>query len=109
VTGPYLFAAIAFIAGIAVGWVLATARAKASTSDFTSPLMTGSAAGTGRSARVKARTMEMKCACGSLSKFRDPVEPGYLPFPDGDSIACPNCGRVTKLKEIRKLAGDAQG
>ena len=107
-TDSYLFALVAFLVGIAVGWVLATARGKGTTSDFTSAPGTASVAGTGRRT-VKARTMEMRCACGTVSKFHDPVLPGYQPFPDGDSVTCPNCGRVAKLNQIRQLERDAQG
>jgi hypothetical protein len=107
-TDPYLFALVAFLAGIAVGWLLATSRGKGVTSDFTSATATGSV-GIGRTRAVKARVMEMQCACGTVSKFRDPVEPGYQPFPDGDSITCSSCGRVTKLQQIRKVEKDALG
>jgi hypothetical protein len=106
-TDPYLLAVVAFVAGTAFGWVLASARAK--TSDFTLPAEIASAAGAGRSRLAKARIMEIKCPCGSLLKFRDPVEPGYQPFPNDDSIACANCGRVMKLSEIRRPLKDAQG
>ena len=110
-TAPYIFAAIALVvAGIGVGWALATRRSKkALMRDFMSQAATGSVASGGRPAKVAVRTMEMKCGCGSVSKFRDPVEPGYLPFPDGDSFACPNCGRVRKLNEINRLVRDARG
>lgn len=56
----------------------------------------------------KTRTMEIKCGCGSLLKFRDPMELGYQPYPSGDSITCPNCGKVMNLKELRKLETGAQ-
>ena len=108
-TDPYLLAVIAFIAGTAFGWVLASARARGTTGDFTTTTAAGSVAGIARARMVKARTMEMKCACGTVSKFRDPVEPGFQPFPDGDSITCSNCGRVTNLNQIRKMERDAQG
>jgi hypothetical protein len=106
-TDPYLLALIAFIAGTAFGWLLATSRARGATTDFTSAA--GSVAGVARARMVKARTMEMKCACGTVSRFRDPVEPGFQPFPDGDTIACSNCGRVTNLNQIRKMERDAGG
>lgn len=109
-TAPYLMVAIALVfAGIGVGWALATRRSKESLmKDFMSQAA-GAVASGGGPARVAVRTMEMKCSCGSVSKFRDPVEDGYLPFPDGDSFACPSCGRVRKMGEIKRMVRDARG
>ena len=104
----YLLAAIAFLAGIVVGWLLATVRAKATKNASAWPEGTDPAVGTRRPVTAKIRTMELKCACSALSKFRDPVEPGCQPFPSGDSVACPSCGRVLKLDEFRKLEKDAR-
>lgn len=99
----YLPAVVAFLAGVAVGWLLATIRLKGTIDIHALPVGTGSVAG-----QRKTRTMEIKCGCGSLLKFRDPVEPGYQPYPSGDSLTCPNCGRAMNLGEIRKLEKDAQ-
>jgi hypothetical protein len=102
----YLVAAIAFFAGIAVGWLLATVRVKGRIQVSLAP------PGTGTPARLnittKTRKMEIKCGCGSLMKFRDPVEPGYQPYPTGGSVTCPDCGRTKDLTEIRKLERDVQ-
>ena len=108
IADSYLLAAIAFLAGIVVGWLLATVRARATMRDSAWSAGTDPAVGTRRPMTAKIRTMELKCACGALSKFRDPVEDGYLPFPSGDSVACPSCGRVLKLNEFRKLEKDAR-
>ena len=105
----YLFIAIAFLAGIAVGWLLATVRVKGRINVSLEP--PGSSTGTQglvTTKTSKTRMMEIKCACGSLMKFRDPVEPGYQPYPTGDSVTCPNCGRSKDLTEIRKLAENVQ-
>jgi hypothetical protein len=102
-SSSYLLFAIAFVAGIAVGWLLATVRVKATIRASALPARTSSGAGTRSLAPAKARTMELKCACGSLLKFRDPVEPGYQPYPSGDSVVCPNCGKIKDLSEIRKM------
>lgn len=102
----YLLAAIAFFAGIAVGWLLATVRIKGRVQVSLTP--SGTSTNTQRLVTAKTRKMEIKCVCGSLMKFRDPVEPGYQPFPTGDSVTCPNCGRTKDLTEIRKLEGNAQ-
>lgn len=99
----YLLAVIAFLAGVAVGWLLATIRLKGTIDINALPVGTGPSVG-----QRKTRTMEIKCGCGSLLKFRDPVELGYQPYPSGDSITCPNCGKVMNLKELRKLETGAQ-
>ncbi len=105
----YLLIAIAFVVGIAVGWLLATVRVKGTIHVSALPTETSSGAGARSLVPTKTRTMELKCACGSLLKFRDPVEPGYQLYPSGDSVVCPNCGKIKDLSEIRKiLEKDAQ-
>ena len=59
-------------------------------------------------AKTKVRTIELKCKCGSVLKFRDPVEPGYQPYPLGDSFTCSGCGKAYDLREIRNLEKGAQ-
>ncbi|MGA9720960.1 MAG: hypothetical protein WBQ86_00775 [Candidatus Binatus sp.] len=99
-SGPLL--GIAFVAGIFVGWVLANVtRTK---EEILSALPPGTDLSSG--AR-KVRIMELKCKCGSMLKFRDPVEPGYQPYPSGDSFSCSDCGKVYDLKEIRNLGKGA--
>jgi len=108
-SGPsssYLLVAIAFFAGIAVGWLLATVRVKGRLHVSLAP--PGASTSTPWIVTTKTQKMEIKCVCGSLMKFRDPVEPGYQPYPTGDSVTCPDCGRVKDLTEIRKLGGNAQ-
>jgi hypothetical protein len=105
----YLFIAIVFLAGIAIGWLLATIRVKGRISVSLQPPGTSMGAqGLVTTKTSKTRKMEIKCACGSLMKFRDPVEPGYQPYPTGDSVTCPNCGTSKDLTEIRKLERNAQ-
>ncbi len=95
---------IAFVAGIVVGWMLANVtRTKETLQVSALPSGTDLSSGARRVAMTKVRTMELKCKCGSVLKFRDPVEPGYQPYPSGDSFSCSDCGKVYDLKEIRKL------
>jgi hypothetical protein len=107
----YLIAAIAFIAGIAVGWLIANTRAKSAIQVSMSPpgVEPASASWPAGKTPKKIRTMEIKCVCGSVLKFRDPPEPGYQPCPTGNSVTCPNCGRDKDLSEIRQLEKDARG
>jgi hypothetical protein len=101
-SGPLL--GIVFVAGIFVGWTLAkVTRTKEMIQ--ASGVLSGTDLSTGalRAARTKVRIMELKCKCGSMLKFRDPVEPGYEPYPSGDSFSCSSCGKVYDLGEIRKL------
>ena len=91
-----MLTAIVFLVGIAIGWLLATYWIRGTVRVSAGP------AGTAKTYR-----MEIKCLCGSVLKFRDPVAPGYEPYPTGDSITCPNCGRVKDLKEIRELQKEA--
>jgi hypothetical protein len=106
-SGPLLI--IAFVAGIVVGWILANVtRAKVAIQLSTPPAGKDVGAGGLRVAMKKVRTMELKCKCGSVLKFRDPVEPGYQPYPSGDSFTCSGCGKVYDLGEIRKLEKGAQ-
>lgn len=94
-----------FLAGVLIGWLLATYRIKATID------VSADTAGTARGRRRRAKTyrMEIRCLCGSLLKFSDPVGPGYQPYPTGDSVTCPNCGRVKDLTEIRQLQKEALG
>jgi hypothetical protein len=103
---PRVAILIAFLLGIGVGWLVATVRVKGKIHVSMSP----ASSGTGNRWAVTKTTqvMELTCACGELLKFRNPVEPGYQPFPSGDSVTCPHCGRVTSLTEIHKLEKDAQ-
>ena len=105
----FLLIAIVFLAGIGVGWLLSTVRVKGRINvSLEPPGMSAGTQGFVTTKLSKTRKMEIKCACGSLMKFCDPVEPGYQPYPTGDSVTCPNCSRTKDLTEIRKLAGDAQ-
>ena len=105
-SGPLL--GIVFAAGIFVGWLLATVTRTRATIELSAlPPGTDASAGAARVAVKKVRTMELKCRCGSMLKFRDPVEPGYQPFPSGDSFTCSSCGKVYDLREIHKLEKDA--
>jgi len=100
-SGPLL--GIAFVAGIFVGWVLANVTRTKETILSALPPGTDLSSGARRVAMTKVRTMELKCKCGSVLKFRDPVEPGYQPYPSGDSFSCSGCGKVYDLREIHKL------
>lgn len=116
-TGLFLLVVIAFVAGMAVGWLLATTRSKGRVSGSmdVSSVPPGTATGIRTSwsgealkATSKARTMELRCKCGSTWKFREPLELGFEPFPAGDTFSCRNCGHVTDLERVRKLVRDAR-
>ena len=103
-SSSYLLIAIAFFAGIAVGWLLSNVvKGRLQFS-----LAPGASTGARWLVTTKTREMKLKCVCGSLMKFCDPVKPGYQPFPTGDSVTCPNCGKTMDVTEIRKLEGSAQ-
>ncbi|MGA7869270.1 MAG: hypothetical protein WCA22_00085 [Candidatus Binatus sp.] len=107
VSAPLL--GIAFVAGIIIGWMLANVTRTTETIQLSAiPPGTDLSTGARRVAKTKVRTMELKCKCGSVLKFRDPVEPGYQPYPSGDSFSCSGCGKVYDLREIRKLEKGAQ-
>jgi hypothetical protein len=100
---------IAFVAGIVVGWMLANLTRSKQTIELSAPPPgTDLSTGVRRVAKTKIRTMELKCKCGAVLKFRDPVQPGYQPYPSGDSFSCSNCGKVFDLSQIRSLEKDAQ-
>ncbi len=100
-SGPLL--GIVFVAGIFVGWVLANVTRTKETILSALPPGTDLGASARRVAMKKVRTMELKCKCGSVLKFRDPVEPDYQPYPSGDSFSCSSCGKVFDLREIHNL------
>jgi len=107
VSGPLL--GIAFVAGIVVGWMLANVTRTKETIQLSAlPPGTDLSAGARRFAKTKVRIMELKCKCGTALKFRDPVEPGYQPYPSSGSFTCSGCGKVYDLKEIRDLEKGAQ-
>lgn len=107
ISGPLL--GIAFVAGIVVGWILANVTRTKETIQLSAlPPGTDLSAGARRVAKIKVRTMELKCKCGTVLKFRDPVEPGYQPYPSGDSFTCSGCGKVYNLREIHNLEKGAQ-
>ena len=91
---------IAVIAGVAIGWLLASIRMKGTMRLSATPSVPGISP---QRTVAKTRTMELRCKCGSIMKFRDPVEDGYHPFPSGDSVACSSCGKVIDLEQFRKL------
>lgn len=104
-----------FMAGIAVGWLLANLRRNKEgvqealqAAAQLSSLPAGTGLKLGTRGVTKTRVMEVKCTCGSLLKFRDPVADGYQPFPSGDQFACSSCGKTYDLQEIRKLKSGAQ-
>ena len=104
VSGPELVGI--FFAGLIVGWFIATLRVRGNIRFSFLP----SGKVTPFLATKTTRTLELKCDCGSTWKFRDtagPLAPGFQPYPTGDSYACPKCGKVTDLNEIRRLAGNA--
>ena len=104
-SGPLL--GIAFLAGIVLGWMLANVTRTRETIQLAA-LPPETDLGARRIAKTKVRVMELKCKCGSVLKFRDPVEPGYQPYPSGDSFTCSGCGKVYDLKEMRNLEKGAQ-
>jgi hypothetical protein len=99
-SGPLL--GIAFAAGIFVGWMLANVARTKEVQVSGLPSGTDPSTGT-RVAKTKVRVMELICKCGAVLKFRDPLEPGYQPYPSGDSFSCSACGKVYDLREIHKL------
>lgn len=105
-SGPLI--GMVFIAGVVVGWILANVMRTRET--IVSALPPGTDLGTGarRFGKTKIRIMELKCKCGTMLKFRDPVAPGYEPYPSGDSFTCSGCGKVYDLKEMRNLEKGAQ-
>lgn len=106
VSGPLL--GMVFVAGVVIGWILANVMR---TKETILSALPGTDLGTGAGLRIgktKIRVMELKCKCGAMLKFRDPVAPGYEPYPTGDSFACSNCGKVYDLKEMRNLERGAQ-
>ena len=105
-SGPLL--GIAFLAGIVLGWMLANVTRTRETIQLAAPAPgTDLGAGARRIAKTKVRVMELKCKCGSVLKFRDPLEPGYQPYPSGDSFTCSGCGKVYNLGEIHNLGKGA--
>lgn len=106
-SGPLL--GMVFVAGIVVGWILANVMRTKDTILAALPPGTDLTAGAGlRLGKTKVRIMELKCKCGSVLKFRDPVAPGYQPYPTGDSFTCPDCGKDYNLGEMRNLEKGAQ-
>ncbi len=106
-SGPML--GLAFVAGIVVGWMLANVTRTRETIQLSAlPPGTDQSSGARRFAKTKVRIMELKCKCGSVLKFRDPVEPGYEPYPSGDSFICSVCGKVYDLRQIHNLEKGAQ-
>ena len=80
-SGPLLV--IVFIAGVAVGWMLATLRRTRETIQVSAvPEGTSLGAGSARIAAKKVRITELKCKCGTTLKFGDPVETELPAVPD---------------------------
>ena len=105
-SGPLL--GMVFVAGIVVGWILAKVMRTRETILSALPLGTDLGTGARLLGKTKIRIMELKCQCGTMLKFRDPVEPGYEPYPSGDSFTCSSCGKVYDLKEMCNLEKGAQ-
>ena len=108
VSGPLL--GIAFVAGIVVGWMLANVtRTKETIQLAALPPGADPSTDARRVAKTKVRTMELKCKCGSVLKFRDPVEPGYQPYPAATPLPAQVAERLLTLersatwKRVRRL------
>jgi len=60
---------------------------------------------------TNVRKLELKCECGAVAKFRDPLgspNEGFQLYPPGDSYTCSQCGRSIDLKQVRSLESDAR-
>jgi len=102
-TPSWLWVAGAFLGGCFVGWYLAVKLGRSAIKFALSP-----ARGEKPSlVTIMTRTLELKCECGAVHKFREgaaSTEADFKPYPKGDSYICPICGRATDLKQIRELA-----
>jgi len=105
-SGPLI--GMVFIAGVVIGWILANVTRTKETILSALPPGTDLSTGARRFGKTKVRIMELKCKCGTMLKFRDPVAPGYEPYPTGDSFTCSSCGKVYNLAEMRNLEKGAQ-
>jgi phage terminase large subunit GpA-like protein len=97
-----------FIAGYALGWLSALARLRGSVifrsgADLADPSQM-------LLDRAKAASAthfyQIKCKCGTTVKFRGAHDTGpsdLLPFPEGDTYTCPNCGTAMDLKPVREI------
>src|ERR1700733_10825411 len=83
-----------FAAGVAVGRLFRPTQI-----DLVPTLMPNSSFGAKR-----IKILKVKCQCGEELEFRDPPDPShpdYLPFPAGNSVTCPKCGRTFDLAGVR--------
>ena len=99
-----------FAAGFVTGWLAAKTRLRGSLGVSFSPAET-SQMGASFVKTKTVRTLELKCQCGAVFKFREAgglLPSGFQPFPAGDSFTCPNCGKVTDLNQLRKIEQDAE-
>ncbi|HEY4741473.1 MAG TPA: hypothetical protein VIH76_12835 [Candidatus Acidoferrales bacterium] len=83
-----------FAAGVAVGRLFRPTKI-----DLVRTLMPSSSFGAKR-----IKILKVKCQCGEELEFRDPPDPShpdYLPFPAGNSVTCPKCGRTFDLAGVR--------
>ena len=96
----------AFIAGFLVGWLTATVRLRGKVQLTLSPVDTPSLGNKSLVIKKVVGLMELKCNCGAAWKFYDasyPSAPGSLLYHWEDSYTCPNCGKATDIREIRKI------
>lgn len=113
-----------FLAGMIVGWFLATIRKKAviNMSGPANPvkqekeqeLLSTLAAGASKLYGIKTttktfRALNLKCECGNVAKFSDHpgLPPGTEPFPSGDTYTCPKCGKTQNLADLQHLIEEA--
>ena len=96
--------AAAFLFGLLAGWQL-RARRTQSVVDGAVPLPFAM-----KRVTVKSIDLTLKCTCGNVCTFHDGFgqgKPGSVPLPAEDSYACPACGKLHDLKELRRAARQA--
>jgi hypothetical protein len=97
-----------FLAGYALGWIMATARSRSifgsKSGDISADAVRAFEAQLGNKATTKM--FRLKCKCGAVWNFRSGDTPGAseVPvLPDGDSYTCPTCGFAINLKPVREM------
>jgi hypothetical protein len=96
-----------FAGGVVVGLLARNVRIGGSVS--VTPTSDASAGPSFRVAKRVIRELKVKCKCGEMLRFRDPIDPAdpeCQPFPKDDSVPCPHCGNPLDLREAKQIAGE---
>lgn len=97
-----------FAAGYALGWITSLIRRSNSAGANSADNLLSPVDRSPDRPAVSSKThlFEIRCKCGEMLKFRGANDTGTSslpPFPEAESLSCPNCGAAINLRPAREI------